>query len=231
MATKRKKQQAESEAPKRAKPRKRKAAKRKAAKKRRSSAARSTGSKRTRRPLQLVLSIADIAINSPALAPLSDAQRVDLAAMDSRKTLSTRPAWATDETLWRKAVRVVSPHWKRLRHPWPVVAWAYLRMDGAVGHARGLDSTRDDDAPRGKRRAAARAPRSTTTRSQYGDDDLDDAQPVRVERLRVDATGIDESGEYRGQGIWWRVWNASIDSVVRAATATAARAIVTGRAH
>lgn len=225
MATKRKKTKQEPEAPKRARPRKR-AKKRKAAKRR---TARSAGTKRTRRPLQLVLSVQDIPINSPALVPLSDAQRVDLAAMDSRKTLSTRPAWAADETTWRKAVRVVGPHWKRLRHPWPVVAWAYLRMDGAVSHARGLEgSDRDrEEQPRsGKRRAPARA---RSSRAQYGDEDLDDAQPVRVERLRVDATGIDESGEYRGQGIWWRVWNASIDSVVRAATAAAARAIVIGR--
>lgn len=227
MATKRKKTKQEPEAPKRARPRKR-AKKRKAAKRR---TARSAGTKRTRRPLQLVLSVQDIPINSPALAPLSDAQRVDLAAMDSRKTLSTRPAWAADETLWRKAVRVVGPHWKRLRHPWPVVAWAYLRLDGAVSHARGLEGSERDreEQPRGKRRAAARAPRSS--RAQYADDLLDDTEPVRVERLRVDAAGVDDNGNYRGQGIWWRVWNASLDSVVRAATASAARAIVTGRAH
>lgn len=230
MATKRKKKQPEAEAPKRARPSKR-AKKRKAAKRR---PARSAGAKRTKRPLQLVLSIADIPINSPALAPLSDAQRVDLAAMDPRKTLSTRPAWAADETAWRKAVRVVGPHWKRLRHPWPVVAWAYLRMDGAVSHARGLEgSDRErDEQPRGKRRAAARAPAPrSSSRAQYADELLDDAEPVRVERLPVDATGIDNNGNYRGQGIWWRVWNASLDSVVRAATASAARAIVTGRAH
>ena len=224
MGSERKKKKQEPAAPKRARKR---TTKRKAAQRR----TRSAGPKR--RPLQLVLSVQDIPINSASLAPLSDAQRVDLAAMDPRKTLSTRPAWAADEDSWRKAVRVVAPHWKRLRHPWPVVAWAYLRLDGAVGNARGFEGSGSDSTERRKRGAARVRSRSTSQREQYSDDIDDDggAQPVRIERLRVDATGIDDQGNYRGQGIWWRVWNASMDSVVRAATAAAARAIVTGRAH
>lgn len=220
---------AASEAPKR-KRRKRKASKRIARK--RSPAAASGGvSKRTRRPMQLVLRVEDVAVNSPSLGRLTDSQRLDLATMPEQRTLSKRPAWATDESIWRHAVRVVTPHWRKLRHPWPTVAWVYLRMDGPVGSGRGLaDKRRDEDeeSPR-PRRAAARARANTSsTRAAYNGSD-DDDQRVRVEQVRVDETGIDEDGNYRGRGLWWRVVSAGLDSVVRAASAAAARALVMGR--
>jgi hypothetical protein len=237
MATKRKSTTKKAAAPEQ-KPRKPR--KRKAAKKRRKRAAASSSSgtssgsskRRSRKPLQLVLRVEDVAINSAALQRLSDAQRVDLAAMDPRKrTFATRPAWAADDAAWRRAVRLVSPHWSRLRNPWPTVAWVYLHSGGAVAEGRrGFAAKADDEEP--KRRSSARA-RTTTrsTQTSYADGD-DEAQPVRVERVAVDETGIDEFGTYRGRGgLWWRVWNASIDSIVRAASAAAARAIVTGRSN
>jgi hypothetical protein len=233
MATKRKKKRAEATAPAAA-PRKRK---RKAARSRKRRSPIGSTAKRgaKKKPLMLVLRVEDVPINSAALARLSDAQRVDLASINPRKSFAARPAWATDEQLWRKAIRTVGPHWQRLSHPWPTVAWVYLRMDGPVGQARGIALRETERAARGGRKQALstshRRP-TQSTRSQYGDDELDDAEPVRVERLRVDETGIDEFGTFRGRGgIWWRVWNASMDSVVRAATAAAARAVVTGRAH
>ncbi|HET8938981.1 MAG TPA: hypothetical protein VFN67_36305 [Polyangiales bacterium] len=233
MATKRK-TKTKRAAPTAAKPRK--ARKRKTAKPRKRATASSGGSSKrgSRRPLQLVLRIEDTPINSPSLARLNDSQRVDLAAMSSRRTFSTRPAWAVDDAAWRRAIRTVTPHWARLRNPWPTVAWVYLHSGGTVATdgRRGLterDRERDEQPPR--RRPAGRARPESSQRAHYGDPELDDVEPVRVERVRVDETGIDDNGQYRGRGTWWRVWNSSLDSVVRAASAVAARAIVTGRAH
>lgn len=239
MATKRKsktKAAAAPAAPTRRKPAK--ARKRKSAPKRKRAAAATGSAKRTRRPLQLVLRVEDVPINSPSLSRLSDSQRVDLAAMSAKRTFSTRPAWVLDDAAWRRAIRTVGPHWARLRHPWPTVAWVYLHSDGPVASdgRRGL-TERETDQPRRRARAARPAfvtGQAAMARANLGGsyDDTEETQPVpvRVERLRVDETGIDDAGNYRGRGLWWRVWNASMDSIVRAASASAARAIVTGRA-
>ncbi|HET8939213.1 MAG TPA: hypothetical protein VFN67_37470 [Polyangiales bacterium] len=241
MATKRKSTTTKKAAAPEQKPKPKRRKRKKAAKRKRAaSSSRSSGTssgsskRRTRKPLQLVLRVEDVAINSPALQRLSDAQRVDLAAMDSRKrTFATRPAWAADDAAWRRAVRLVAPHWQRLRNPWPTVAWVYLHSGGAVAEGRRGLAAREDDAPAaarsGRRSARARA----TTRSTHEDyNEAEEAaprtQPVRVEQLHVDETGIDQHGQYRGRGLWWRVWNASLDSVVRATSAAAARKLVTG---
>ncbi|HEX6290289.1 MAG TPA: hypothetical protein VFZ66_13940 [Herpetosiphonaceae bacterium] len=236
MATKRKQSTKKAAAAPEQKPKRRK--RKKAAKRRKRAASSSSSSasggsskRRGRKPLQLVLRVEDVAINSAALQRLSDAQRVDLAAMDPRKrTFATRPAWAADDAAWRRAVRLVSPHWSRLRNPWPTVAWVYLHSGGAVAEGRRGLAAREDDAPPA-RGARARA-RATTRSTHDAYNDAEDAAPrgqtVRVEQLHVDETGIDQNGQYRGRGLWWRVWNASLDSVVRATSAAAARKLVTG---
>lgn len=213
---------------------KRKPRKRKAATKRAASGA-FTSSKRTRKPMQLVLKIEDVPINSPALRRLTDSQRVDLAAMDARRrTLATRPAWALDESIWRRAVRTVSPNWTKLRNPWPTVAWVYLHIDGPVGEGRRGLLERDQNSA-GSRSSKKHNPntkriqQSFSSEHEEADDEPQSApsrsEQLNVERVHVDETGVDESGNYRGRGTWWRVFNASLDSVVRAASSGAARAI------
>lgn len=218
MASKKKKHAAAVSDEKPRKKRKRKASKRKA----KASSSGAPKKKRGRKPLQLLLRVEDTPINSPALSKLSDGQRVDLAAMSSKRSFSTRPAWATNEQTWRKSIRLVSPQWKRLSNPWATVARVYILLDGSIGHGRGhVEREREQPKQRGRR--------SSSNASARQAEPEDDGGRVHVERVNVDEAGVDDEGHYRGRGIWWRVWDASIDSVVRAATAAAARAIVMGR--
>lgn len=225
MASKKKKHAAAASDEKPRKKRKRKAAKR--SKRKAGSSSSAPKKKRGRKPLQLLLRVEDTAINSPSLSKLSDGQRVDLAAMNPKRSFTTRPAWATDEATWRKSIRLVSPKWKHLSNPWATVARVYLLLEGPIGHGRGhVEREHEREAPKQRARRTSSAS-SSSSAHEY--DQGDGGDRVHVERLKVDETGIDQDGEFRGRGIWWRVWNASIDGVVSAATGAAARAMVMGR--
>jgi hypothetical protein len=209
------------------------AAPRKRAKKRKS-AKRTTRTKRTKRAhspkrrgtrLHIELTIpAAMRLDGPELAQLSDAQRLELASMGTKKRASAQPSWAGDERAWRKAARLMSSSWRRYEHPYAAVALVYLRSGGTVGRANHGGS---NHAPTHHRAPpAGRRGRGGGGAGGVG------GMVLEVERVDLDALGYDELGRYYGPGeTLWRVISSPsspthVDTVVRARTAAAARSLV-----
>jgi hypothetical protein len=164
-----------------------------------------------------VLVPAHVSLQGAELAGLDAQQRLDLASMGSKKT-TVPPPWAADDKLWRKALRDVSPRWKRYQHPFAAVAYVYLRMGGTLAGASSRSPGQEPQARRVSARAVAYATKARTPSSNGG---------VQVERVELDELGYDDRGKYYGLGEpLWHVLSDSpyIDTVVRARSAQAARA-------
>jgi hypothetical protein len=161
----------------------------------------------------------EMRLDGPELSQLSAAQRLELAGMGTRKRTSSRPAWASDERGWRKAMRLVSSSWRRYTHPYAAVALVYLRSGGEVRahNATGRQLAHDLASP------TRRRPRGLAGGGGVA---------LEVERVDLDALGYDDMGRYYGVGEpLWRVSSSpgspvQVDTVVRARTAGAARSQV-----
>jgi len=217
MTAKKKKRRQGAAAPKRPRRRRRKSASKVSTPKRRKRA----GGGRTTR-LKVDVSIpASMRLDGPELGQLSAAQRLELASMGQRKRVSLMPSWASDERTWRKSARLLSRSWKRYEHPYAAVALLYLRSGGIVGSAH-----RAGPGPgAGLRPGARRKPGG-------GGGGGGAAGGLEVERVHVDELGYAEDGNYYGPGEpLWRVTSGAdsalyVDTVVRARTASSARAMV-----
>lgn len=163
--------------------------------------------------LSVTVQVPDVGIADPELEGLTDRNRIELGSLGTRFRATTRPAWAVDELAWKKALRQLRPYWSRYEQPYAATAFVYLRTGGAVGSRREPEPSDAEREPRARPRARGES-----------------ADPVQVERVQLDELGYDSGGSYYGRqdGPIWRVFNASVDSVVRAATAAAARALVLG---
>lgn len=140
-------------------------------------------------------------LQGPELGALDAQQRLDIATMGCKRSTAA-PQWASDDKLWRAAVRTVAPHWKRYEYPYAAVAFVFLRMGGSIRATR----------------ASAPAERTLhRPRSSAG---------VSVERIELDELGYDPHGKYWGVGEpLWRVSSEHpyVDQVVRARTMGQAR--------
>jgi hypothetical protein len=160
---------------------------------------------------------ASLRLDGPELGQLSAAQRLELAAMGQRKRASLVPSWAADDRTWKRSARLLSRSWRRYEHPHAAVALLYLRSGGTVGGGAHRAGPGPAQRPGGRRKPGG---------GSLGADGLE------VERVRVDELGYADDGTYYGPGEpLWRVSSGAdssmyVDTVVRARTASGARAIV-----
>ena len=168
-----------------------------------------------------------IALDGPELGQLTANQRLEIATLGTKYKTAGLPTFVSDEhsALWRKALRVVKPHWKRYAFPYSAVAYVYFRMGGTqrMSHP-GVERIRTQ---------ARMGPMANAARARRGERET--RSSVHVERVPLDELGYDERGKYYGTGDpLWRVVTDSepfIDEVVRAHSPAAARASVLERHH
>lgn len=212
---KRKKKAAHDAAPKRRRP--------PAAPKRKRQSAKTPKAKKSRRSGGRKLTVSVVVphvlrIDSPELAGLCAEKRLELAMLGTAKKHASRPSWAVDEAVWRKAMRAVSPHWRRYEHPYAAVAFVYQRMGGnvrsaAVHRPEAVHTHRIHSA-----RVSARAPHPTRRAH---------SEHIEVERVQLDELGYDPDGRYHGfqHGPLWRVSAADFEAIIPARNQAEARTI------
>lgn len=178
----------------------------------------------SRRVLAVTVHVPDIRADSSELRGLTADQRLQLVTMGPKYRPAVSPSWVGDDALWKAAVRHVHRNnWKRYDHPYAVVALTYQRMGGSFERERHEPSARELS------HSNATAQRQPPRRQQAAEG----GEPAQVSQVRLDELGYDSQGQYWGRegGPVWRVFTSSIDSVVRAASAAAARALVLGTAR
>ena len=105
--------------------------------------------KAARGRLEVSLAVpAEIAIDGTELEGITTSQRLELAAMGSKRKPGVVPSFIADADTWARAVRSIHSHWDRYAYPYAAALWVYQRLGGTL-------STHSNHKPSARPRAQA----------------------------------------------------------------------------